>query len=145
MLLKKQCHPRLRCFRKSYPAGSKGQPKVKLGNNTGQVNFFISKHSDHFSLFKKYFPLHQEYFRNSNKYRKPSNATIVELQRRLSLDTELYMFAKQRLLKMYESVIRWNWSIYIREALKEGLIGLGPKLGGGGEEDSPSCLYFLKI
>ena len=37
-------------------------------------------------------------------YGKPNNATLKELQRRLALDTELYQFAKQRLLKIYESI-----------------------------------------
>jgi len=42
--------------------------------------------------------------RNSNSYEKPSNDTLRELEKRLSLDIELYLFAKQRLLNMHESM-----------------------------------------
>ena len=47
-------------------------------------------------------------FSNSNSYEKPSNATLRELEKRLSLDIELYLFAKQRLLNMHESIKWWN-------------------------------------
>ena len=51
-------------------------------------------------------------FSNSNSYEKPSNATLRELEKRLSLDIELYLFAKQRLLNIHDSVKRWNFSLY---------------------------------
>jgi len=44
--------------------------------------------------------------RNSNSYEKPSNDTLRELEKRLALDIELYLFAKQRLLNVHESIKR---------------------------------------
>ena len=39
--------------------------------------------------------------RNSNVYEHPSNETLRELGKRLALDVELYLFAKQRLFTIH--------------------------------------------
>ena len=41
-------------------------------------------------------------FRNSNVYQHPSNETLRELRKRLALDVELYLFARQRLFTIHE-------------------------------------------
>ena len=43
-------------------------------------------------------------FRNSNSHEKPSNDSLRELEKRLALDIELYLFAKQRLLNVHQSI-----------------------------------------
>ena len=44
--------------------------------------------------------------RNSNVYEHPSNETLRELGKRLALDVELYLFAKQRLFTIHETMKR---------------------------------------
>ena len=75
------------------------------------INFRVgTKHRLGYNLsmqmLTKSFFLHHERFRNSLEYEKPSNDTLKELQRRFALDTELYQFAKQRLLKIHKKIHR---------------------------------------
>ena len=72
---------------------------------------YISSFQYPLQMLNKSFLLQRERFRNSMEYEKPSNDTLKELQRRFALDTELYQFAKQRLLKIHNRIKRRNRNI----------------------------------
>ena len=57
-------------------------------------------------IFRHKTTLTFSYFRNKNSYEKPSNDSLRELEKRLALDIELYLFAKQRLLNVHQSIKR---------------------------------------
>ena len=96
-------------FQGILPRWFKGLRKVinfRVGTKHRLGYTFSFKYVDPLQMLTKSFFLHHERFRNSMEYEKPSNDTLKELQRRFALDTELYQFAKQRLLKIHKKIHR---------------------------------------
>ena len=83
--------------------------RVGTKHRLGYISSF--QYADPLQMLNKSFLLQRERFRNSMEYEKPSNDTLKELQRRFALDTELYQFAKQRLLKIHNRIKRRNRNI----------------------------------
>ena len=101
-------------FQGILPRWFKGLRKIinfRVGTKHRLGYTFSFKYVDPLQMLTKSFFLHHERFRNSLEYEKPSNDTLKELHRRFALDTELYQFAKQRLLKIHNRIKRRNRNI----------------------------------